>query len=150
MAYSRRRHNKQKGNMLNILAGITLSFLNVLCFCSKCFGIYSVINFAVILIKQIWNTLRKYDCLPRFAVSGLSSIISKPFSLVFKNRNFRGERQACLFFTFHSKLSGKIMTQSPQIQIHYHTDSLLTFLFVKFNPWVVYHVSCVRFQSKLF
>ena len=44
--------------MLNILAGITLCFLNVcLCFSffcrSKCFGIYSVIIYALILINQI-------------------------------------------------------------------------------------------------
>lgn len=86
--------NKQRGNMLNILVGITLCFLNVCLFffffCrSKCFGIYSVIIYALILINQIWNTLRKYDCLPHFAVSRLLSIISKQFSLLLKkNTNF--------------------------------------------------------------
>lgn len=56
MAYSNKKKqlNKQRGNMLNILAGITLCFLNVLfLFCFKCFGIYSVIIYALIPIDQI-------------------------------------------------------------------------------------------------
>lgn len=45
--------NKQRGNMLKILAGITLCFLNIPFFCSKCFGIYPVIIHALILLNQI-------------------------------------------------------------------------------------------------
>lgn len=88
MAYKEKTNiNKRKGSMLNIFAGITLCFLNVLFFPSKCFGIYLVIIYVLILIYQIWNTHSKYDCLLHFALWRLINHFQAIFSFL-ENTNF--------------------------------------------------------------